>query len=48
MSNLDPKEVASFADLVAKMNSIERGRGNKIKLQSYFGGVKSKRHDFNS
>ena len=36
MSNVDPKEVASFADLVAKMNSIDAGKtvkpkGNHIK-----------------
>ena len=41
MSNLDPKEVSSFADLVAKMNSIERGQVVKSNSNHISEGLKA-------
>jgi len=41
MSNVDPKEVASFADLVAKMNSIDKGETVKPKTDHIKEGMKA-------
>ena len=41
MSNLDPKEISSFADLVAKMNSIESGQVVKSNSNHISEGLKA-------
>ena len=41
MSNIDPREIASFADLVAKMNQLDRGEVIKTKSNHISEGLKA-------
>ena len=41
MSNIDPREIASFADLVAKMNQLDRGEAIKTKSNHISEGLKA-------
>ena len=41
MSNVDPREIASFADLVAKMNQLDRGEVIKTKSNHISEGLKA-------
>tara|TARA_B110000503_G_scaffold115056_1_gene173140 strand:+ start:159 stop:1259 length:1101 start_codon:yes stop_codon:yes gene_type:complete len=41
MSNIDPREIASFADLVAKMNQLDRGEAITTKSNHISEGLKA-------